>query len=187
MLSMTYDFSSFKKRIREIEEYLGKDLSSIQTGRASMAILDGVAIESYGSRLAIVHVATVATEDPRTLRIVPWDKSNSKEIEKAINIANLGVSVSVDDGGLRVFFPPLTTERRVSYTKLAREKVEEARIEIKSDREKTKNDIVANEREGLMSEDEKTRALEELQKLVDEANSALGALGDKKEKEILGE
>lgn len=173
--------------MKEIEEHLGKDLSSIQTGRASMAILDGVTIESYGSRLAIAHVATVATEDPRTLRIVPWDKSNSKEIEKVINIANLGVSVSVDDGGLRVSFPALTTERRVAYTKLAREKVEEARVEVKGDRERNKNDIVAAERDGSMSEDEKTRALEELQKLVDEANSALDALGAKKEKEILGE
>lgn len=173
--------------MKEIEEHLGKDLSSIQTGRASMAILDGVTIESYGARLAISHVATVATEDPRTLRIVPWDKTNSKEIEKAINVANLGVSVSVDDGGLRISFPALTTERRVAYTKLAREKVEEARVEVKGDREKNKNDIVAAERDGEISEDEKTRALEELQKLVDEANSALDALGAKKEKEILGE
>lgn len=184
---MTYDFSSFKKRIKDIEEHLGKELSSIHTGRASVAILDGVTIESYGARLAISHVATVATEDPRTLRIVPWDKANSKDIEKAINAANIGVSVSVDDAGLRVFFPPLTTERRVAYTKIAREKVEEARIEVKGDREKTKNDITTAERDGVLSEDEKKHALDELQKLVDEANAILETLGEKKEKEILGE
>lgn len=184
---MTYDFSSFKKRVKEIEEHLGKELSAIQTGRASVAILDGVTIESYGARLAIAHVATVATEDPRTLRIVPWDKANGKEIEKAINVANLGVSVSVDDAGLRVSFPALTTERRVAYTKIAREKVEEARVEIKGDREKTKNEIIAEERDGAISEDEKKRVLDELQKIVDEANGVFGALGEKKEKEILGE
>lgn len=183
---MAYDFNPFKKRIREIEEHLAKELSSIHTGSASIAILDGVSIESYGARLAISHVATVATEDPRTLRIVPWDKSNNKEIEKAINAANLGVSVSIDDAGLRVFFPPLTTERRVAYTKIAREKVEESRIEVKGDREKTKNDIITLAREGSLSEDEKTRAQGELQKIVDEANSALEMQGEKKEKEILG-
>lgn len=184
---MAYDFSSFKKRIKEIEEHLGKELSAIQTGRASIAILDGVTIESYGARLAISHVATVATEDPRTLRIVPWDKENSKEIEKAINAANLGVSVSVDDAGLRVSFPQLTTERRVAYTKIVREKVETARVEVKGDREKTKNEITAAERDDILSEDEKKRALEELQKIVDDVNGALEAVGEKKEKEILGE
>lgn len=184
---MAYDFSSFKKRIKEIEEHLSKELSAIQTGRASLVILDGVTIESYGARLAISHVATVATEDPRTLRIVPWDKENSKEIEKAINAANLGVSVSVDDAGLRVSFPQLTTERRVAYTKIVREKVEAARVEVKGDREKTKNEITAAERDDILSEDEKKRALEELQKIVDDANGALEAVGEKKEREILGE
>lgn len=184
---MAYDFNPFKKRTKEIGEHLAKELSSIHTGRASIALLDGVFVESYGAHLAISHVATIATEDPRTLRIVPWDKTNSKEIERAINSANLGVSVSIDDAGLRVFFPPLTTERRISYVKIVREKVEESRIEIKGDREKTKNDIIASERDGALSEDEKTRALEDLQKFVDEANNALELTGEKKEKEILGE
>ncbi len=184
---MAYDFNPFKKRTKEIGEHLAKELSSIHTGRASIALLDGVFVESYGARLAISHVATIATEDPRTLRIVPWDKTNSKEIERAINTANLGVSVSIDDAGLRIFFPPLTTERRVAYVKIVREKVEESRIEIKGDREKTKNDIITSEREGSLSEDEKTRALEDLQKFVDEANNALELTGEKKEKEILGE
>ena len=184
---MTYDFSGFKKRVADVTEHLGKELSSIHTGQASVALLDMVSIESYGSRLAIPHVATIANEDARTLRIVPWDKANGKEIEKAINAANLGVSVSTDDAGLRVFFPPLTTERRIAFTKIVREKVEEARVAVRNEREKTKNDIIARERDGAMSEDEKTISLETLQKLVDETNGSFGAVGEKKEKEILGE
>jgi len=184
---MTYDFSAFKKKVGDIEEHLGKELSAIHTGRASLALLDGVSIESYGARLAISHVATVATEDARTLRIVPWDKANGKEIEKALNNANLGISVSMDDAGLRVFFPPLTTERRVAFTKVMRDKIEDARVSLKGEREKAKNDIIAQEREGVMSEDEKTRALEELQKLVDSTNNNFESTGDKKEKEIMGE
>ena len=184
---MSYDFSAFKKRTSDIIEHLRKELSAIHTGRASTTILDGIFIESYGARLAIPHVATVANEDARTIRIVPWEKGNGKEIEKAINAANLGVSVAADEGGLRVFFPDLTTERRVSFTKIVRDKMEESRIEIKGEREKTKNDIIAKQRDNVMSEDEKTIMLEELQKLVDEANNAIEMVGEKKEKEILGE
>lgn len=184
---MTYDFSGFKSRVAELSEHLGKELSAIHTGRASSAILDGIYIESYGAHLAIQHVATIANEDARTLRIVPWEKANGKEIEKAINAANLGVSVSTDDAGLRVFFPPLTTERRVAFTKIVRDKVEDSRVSLKGAREQTKNSIIEAEREGGMSEDEKTRSLEDLQKFVDEANSSLESIGAKKEKEIMGE
>ena len=183
---MTYDFSVFKKRMSEVSEHLKKELSAIHTGRASATILDGVFIESYGARLAIPHVATVANEDARTIRIVPWEKGNGKEIEKAINAANLGVSVSTDDAGLRVSFPDLTTERRVAFTKIVRDKVEDARIEVKGEREKTKNDIIAKQRDNALSEDEKTIALEDLQKFVEETNSALELIGEKKEKDILG-
>ncbi len=184
---MTYDFTGFKKKMADVAEHLRKELSAIHTGRASIALLDMVSVESYGSRLAISHVATVANEDARTLRIVAWDKANGKEIEKAINAANLGLSVSADDSGIRVFFPPLTTERRIAFTKIVREKVEEARIAIRNEREKTKNDIIAEERDGELSEDEKTISLEGLQKLVEEANNSLEAMGEKKEKDILGE
>ncbi|MBI5078044.1 MAG: ribosome recycling factor [Candidatus Yonathbacteria bacterium] len=183
---MVYDFSGFKKKTGWIAEHLSKELSAIHTGRASAAILDGIFIESYGAALAVQHVATIASEDARTLRIVPWEKANGKEIEKAINAANLGVSVSTDDAGLRVFFPPLTTERRVSFTKIVRDKVESARVTLKSAREQTKNSIIETEKGGEMSEDEKTRALEDLQKFVDEANNNLESIGEKKEKEIMG-
>ncbi|MBI5798997.1 MAG: ribosome recycling factor [Candidatus Yonathbacteria bacterium] len=184
---MTYDFSEFKKKAGDLAEHLSKELSAIHTGRASSAILDGIFIESYGAMLAVQHVATIANEDARTLRIVPWEKANRKEIEKAINAANLGISVSTDDAGLRIFFPPLTTERRVSFTKLVGDKVETARVSLKGIRESAKNEIIATERDGDMSEDEKTLALETLQKLVDEANNNLEAIGEKKEKEIMGE
>lgn len=184
---MAYDFSGFKQKISAITEHLGKELSSIHTGRASVSLLDGVSIESYGAFLAIPHVATVTTEDARTLRIVPWDKSNTKEIEKAINNADLGVSVSVDDTGLRVFFPPLTTERRIAFTKIVRDRVEDARVTLKGERERVKNDITTRGREGSMSEDDAKRALEDMQKLVDEAHAAFELAGEKKEKEILGE
>ena len=184
---MTYDFSEFKKKAGDLAEHLSKELSAIHTGRASSAILDGIFIESYGAQLAVQHVATIANEDARTLRIVPWEKANGKEIEKAINDANLGISVSTDESGLRIFFPPLTTERRVSFTKLVRDKVESARVTLKGVREQAKNEIISAEKDGDMSEDEKTRSLDDLQKFVDESNNNLESVGEKKEREIMGE
>lgn len=183
---MTYNFTDFKKKASEGVEHLSKEISAIHTGRASSSILDGINVESYGSYLAIPHVASVSNEDARTLRIIPYDKANGKSIEKAINDANLGISVSTDEGGLRVFFPPLTTERRISFTKLVRDKVETAHVSLKGVREQAKSDIVEMQKNGDMSEDEKTRSLEELQKLVDDTNNQLDAIGEKKEKEILG-
>ena len=184
---MAYDFSEFKKKAGDLAEHLAKELSAIHTGRASSAILDGIFIESYGAQLAVQHVATISNEDARTLRIVPWEKGNGKEIEKAINDANLGISVSTDESGLRIFFPPLTTERRVSFTKLVRDKVESARVTLKGVREQAKNEIISAEKDGDMSEDEKTRSLDDLQKFVDESNNNLESIGEKKEREIMGE
>ena len=183
---MSYDFSKFKKEIIDAEDWLKREYSSFSTGRASSAVLDNVSIEVYGSRMAISHVATIGTEDPRTLKIVPWDKAQVKEIEKAIMAANLGLSVSVDDTGIRVSFPSLTTERRIGLIKILKEKLEEARVSIRGEREKVWNDIQAKEREGKMPEDEKFKCKDELQKLVDSAQAELEAIFEKKEKEVMG-
>ena len=136
--------------------------------------------------MPISHVATIATEDPRTLKIVPWDKTQVKDIEKAIMAANLGLSVSVDDTGIRVSFPQLTTERRIGLIKILKEKLEEARVSVRGEREKVWNDIQEKERAGKMPEDEKFKGKEELQKIVDDAHKKLEAIFEKKEKEVLG-
>ncbi len=128
---MAYDFKPFEKKIKDIEERLSKELSGVRTGRAGPAILDGIQVESYGTRMPITQVANISVEDARTLRIAPWDMSNAKEIEKAITVANLGLSVGMDEKGVRVFFPELTAERRTQLLKLAKEKVEEIRTSLR--------------------------------------------------------
>ncbi|MHB8652088.1 MAG: ribosome recycling factor [Minisyncoccota bacterium] len=183
---MAYSFSLFQKKITEVADRLAHELSGIHTGRAAPSLLDHVSIDSYGSRMAVPHVAAISVEDSRTLRISPWDKGQIKTIEKAVYDANLGVSVSVDAEGLRISFPDLTTERRTQFVKIARGKFEEARIALRTEREKVWNDIQEKERGGDISEDDKFRAKDDLQKLVDEGNTRLEALCDKKEKEIMG-
>ncbi|MEX2029287.1 MAG: ribosome recycling factor [Candidatus Paceibacterota bacterium] len=183
---MPYNFSSFKIELKKIQEFLGKEYSQLNIGRASPVILDGISVESYGSRVPLKNVANISIEDPKTLRIAPWDKSQIKEIEKAIVSSNLGLSVATDDLGIRVIFPQLTTESRKNLVKVLREKLEDARISVRRERENVWDDIQVQEEKGVMTEDEKFRAKEELQKIIDEANGNLEANFEKKEREVMG-
>lgn len=179
-----YNFSPFKDKIKSLESWLAAELIQIRTGRATPALLDSVKVDSYGSKVPVNQVAGITTEDPRTLRVSPWDSSIAKEIEKAIMVANLGVSVALDDKGVRVFFPELTAERRTMLTKLVKEKLESARTTLRGERDKVSKDIEAKEKQGGMGEDDKFRLKTEMQKLVDEANKKLGEVAERKEKEI---
>jgi len=181
---MAYDFKPFEKRIAEIADRLSKDLSGVRTGRATPAILDGVLVESYGTRMPINNIANVAVDDARTLRITPWNMSDGKEIEKAISQANLGLSVGMDEKGVRVFFPELTSERRTQLLKLAKEKVEEARTSLRGARDDVWNEIQKQEKDKKISEDDKFRAKDEMQKRVDAGNKQFDEALVKKEKEI---
>ena len=181
---MIYDFKNLKTKIQGAEEWLKKEYSVLRTGVASPAILDGVQVEAYGTRMHINQCASIGIEDARVIRVTPYDKSQAKEIEKAITAANLGVSVAVDDKGVRIFFPELTGEKREAFVKSAKLKLEDARVNIRSIRDETVKDIEAKEKEGGMGEDDKFRFKAEMQKLIDEGNKNLETLFEKKEKEI---
>lgn len=181
---MAYNFNTFKEGVKGVEEWLKKELSTVRTGRANLSILDGVNVEAYGSFMPVNQLANVSMEDARVLRIAPWDASVTKEIEKAIVASDLGLSVTVDDKGLRVIFPELTGERRIALVKLTKQKLEDAKITLRGEREKTIKDIEAKEKAGEMSEDEKFRLKTELQKMLDECTRNLEGLFEKKEKEI---
>jgi len=183
---MTYDFSAFKKRIGEIETWLQNEFRQLRTGQATPAILDHIKVDAYGSAMPIQQVASIATEDAKTIRVAPWDTTLAKAIEGAIRDSELGLSVVVDDKGLRVIFPDLTSERREQLTKVAKTKFEDARVSLRKEREATWADIQQKEKDGKMTEDEKFRAKDDMQKLIDEANKKLEENTKKKEKDITG-
>jgi ribosome recycling factor len=183
-ICMAYNFSVLKQNIKNLEEYLKKEFTTIRTGRATPAILDGVKVDAYGSLMPINQLASVAIEDARSLRITPYDPSQAKGIEKAILVADLGLSVAVDERGLRVTFPELTSDRRGTLVKIAKQKLEEAKVTLRNEREKVVKEVDAQEKVGSISEDEKFRTKAELQKAVDEAGKILDELFNKKEKEI---
>lgn len=181
---MAYDFKKLKESIKDVEEWLKKEYTGLRTGVASPAILDGVLVEVYGSHMPINQLANIGIEDARVIRITPWDKSQAKAIEKAITVAELGVSVGADDKGVRVFFPELTTERRGLLIKTAKAKLEDAKVNIRGHRDATLKDIQAKEKDGEMSEDDMFRSKDEMQKIIDAGNASLEILFEKKEKEI---
>ena len=181
---MIYDFKPLKEKTKAIEEWLRKEYMGIRTGVASPSLLDGVQVESYGTRMALNQVANISIEDARVIRIAPWDKSQAKAIEKAVTDANLGVSVGADDKGVRVFFPELTSERRALLVKTAKTKLEDSRKNLRSLRDEIWNEIQEKEKKGGMGEDDKFRFKDEMQKIVDESTKALEVILEKKEKEI---
>jgi|SRR4051812_20264467 ribosome recycling factor len=181
---MNYDFGTFKKKIKDLEEWLKREQTQIRTGRATPALLDAIQVEAYGARTPLNQVGSLSTEDPRTLRINVWDQGLVKAVEKAIVTGNLGVAVAVDDKGIRVSFPELTTERRTEIVKLAKEKLEQARITLRRLREDVWEDIQKKEKDGGMGEDDKFRFKDEMEKIVKDAHKMLDDLHARKEKEI---
>lgn len=181
---MAHDFSALTKSINETQEHLTRELANIRTGRATPTLLDGIKPEAYGTRTPLREIASVSVEDARTLRIIAWDKELSKEIEKAITVADLGVSVSVDDQGVRVTFPTLTEDRRALLSKLAGEKLEQAKISVRAHRTEALHTFEAQEKNGDISKDELFRAKEEVQKVIDAGTTQFESMTEKKRKEI---
>lgn len=178
---MAYNFSSAKDEFKKVEEWLRGEYSQLHTGRATPVVLDSIFVDAYGTPQPVKNVASISVEDPKTLRVSPWDKSHVKEIERSIQAANLGLSVATDDQGLRVIFPMLTTENRQKLVKVLKEKLEDARISVRKVREKILDDMKA----AALPEDEMRRSKDELQKIVDGANESLEAVFAKKEMEIM--
>lgn len=178
---MSYNTTATKEEFKKIEEWLAKEYGGIHSGRATPALLDSIMVEAYGSAQPIRNIASINGEDSRTLRIAPWDKSQIKDIEKALHAANLGLSVVSDSDGVRAIVPVLTTENRQKLVKIVKEKLEDARISVRKAREEALGEL-KNEK---LPEDDERRAKEEIQKLVDAANSALEVLFNKKESEIM--
>lgn len=181
---MAFSISNIKSEVQKISDWLSKEFSSIRTGQASPAILDNIKVDSYGSLVPIKQVGSVSVEDAKTLRITTWDSSQIKAVEKAIIDAGMGVGVAVDDKGLRVIFPELTSERRQMLIKLAKEKLEQARVSLRQVRGEEIAKSASVKKGGTLSEDDARKAEQEIQKIVDEGNKQFEVLFKKKESEI---
>lgn len=176
--------TEMKQKFKEVTDWLVKEYAGIRTGQASPAILDSVKVESYGTYMSLQQVGSIGIEDVRTLRVVPWDASQVVAIEKAIRDADLGVSVVTDSSGLRVIFPELTSERRTQLLKLAKNKLEDARISVRSVRDDEMKEIERQFKANEIAEDDKFTLKENVQKAVEETNNSLESLFTSKEREL---
>ena len=175
----------FKPEFDKVIEFYKKEISALRIGRATPAVLEGITVNAYETPTPLSQLASMQSPDPKSLVVQPWDKNLVKQIAKAITDADLGVNVSAEDQLVRVTFPPMTEETRKDVTKKLGQKTEETRVSVRGQREKVKDEIVKQEKEKIISEDEKYKRVEELDKLVKEYNEQIKVLGDKKEEEIM--
>jgi len=148
-------------------------------------LVEAIQVESYGTTSDLMQLAAISTPEPRTISIKPWDKNILKDIERALAKSDLNVNPIVDGDIVRLNFPSLTEESRKELVKILSKKLEEARIALRSQREKIKEDVISLEKSKEISEDEKFQALKELDDMTKEYNEKIKELGDSKEKEIM--
>ncbi len=166
-------------------EHLKKEMSSLRTGRAKASIVEDVMVEAYGVKSPIKQMASISIPEAKTILIEPWDKNVIKEIEKAINEANIGIAPIADSKVIRLNIPPLTEENRKELVKILGQKVEQARISIRKVRDEAKEEILEAEKNKEMGEDERFAALEELDETTKEYNEKIKEMAEEKEKEIM--
>lgn len=174
-----------KLEFNKIIEYLKTELKTLRVGRATPSLVENIEINAYGQKMPLKQVAAIQVPKPMTIIIKPWDKSVTREIEKAISQSKLNINPIVEGDAIRLNIPPLSEERRKELVKIASERIEECRISIRRQREDTWKEIQNMEQEGEISEDEKFRAKDELQKAVDECNKNIDAIYENKKEEIM--
>lgn len=177
--------NDFRQNLERIIAHLKQEVAGLRTGRATPALVGDLEVDYYGTKTPLKAVAAISSPDPKTLAIQPWDKSALPAIEKAIQTSNLGLNPVTDREAVRLNIPPLTEERRKELTKLLGKYMEDARIQVRREREEMLKDIDQKEKAKEISEDEKFRQKSEIQKIVDEYNRKIEDLGASKEKEIL--
>jgi len=174
-----------KPELEKVLNFLEGELSKIRTGRASPSLVEDVAVECFGQKFPLKQLAAISCPEPRQLLIQPWDKSYLEPIEKALIKESLGVNPIVDKEVIRINFPPLTEEFKKNFLKIVAEKQERARQTIRKWREEAWSEIQERAREGEIREDDKFKAKEELQDLIDEYNKKIEQLAERKKKEIM--
>lgn len=180
-----YDKGDVERRMNGAVDSLKSDLSGLRTGRANTALLDPVMVEVYGSMMPLNQVATVSAPEPRMLSVQVWDRANIIPVEKGIAHANLGLNPIIDGNTLRLPLPDLTQDRRKELAKLAGKYAEGAKIAIRNVRRDAMEALKEDEKKKEISEDDRKRLEDEVQKLTDKYVADTDAAAVAKEKEIM--
>jgi ribosome recycling factor len=174
-----------RRKMDKVLEAMARDLSRVRTGRASVAILEGIKVECYDTSMPLSQVASLAAPESRLLTVQPWDSAVLGDIERAILKSDLGLNPVNDGKIIRLPIPALTTERRKELVKMVKRMEEEAKVAVRNARREANEDFKEMKKEKILSEDEAHRGQDEVQKVTDEYVKKVEAQSAEKEQEIM--
>ncbi len=176
--------NELKAKMQKTIDHLQADFASVRAGKANPAVLDRIAVEYYGTTTPIHQIASISTPDPRTLVIQPWDAKSLKDIQKAIQMSDLGINPQNDGKLIRLVFPQLTEERRKELAKQVRKYGEEAKVAIRNIRRDAVEDVKARKKRSEITEDDAKDEEKDIQKVTDEYIANVDKVTAAKEKEL---
>ncbi len=172
-------------KMQKAVDALTRDLAAIRTGRASPALVEHIRVDYHGVLTPLNQIASISIPEAKMILIQPWDRSSVRTIEKAILTSDLGLNPTSDGTFIRIPIPPLTEERRKELIKLVHKRLEEARIELRNFRRDGIERLRQSEKNREISQDQYSRASDQLQKLIDNFIYRVASIGQDKEKEVM--
>ena len=174
-----------EEKMRKSISVLREELNTVRAGRANPALLDKIMVDYYGSPTPLKNITNISVPDPRSLMISPFDPKSIHDIEKAINIANLGINPSNDGKVIRLVIPAVTEERRKELIKVIKKYGEDAKVAVRNERRDANDELKKQEKAGELTEDDLKKSLEEVQKKTDKTMKDIDQIVVDKEKEIM--
>lgn len=179
------DYKEYTQKMDKTIEVLGQQFASVRAGRANASVLDRITVEYYGVDTPLQQVGTIASPDPRTLTIQPWDASLLKGIEKAIQASDLGINPQNDGRLIRLVFPQLTEERRKDLAKQVKKYGEDSKVAIRNIRRDAMDSFKKQQKKSEITEDDLKKIEKDLQDLTDKYTKEIDKLCEKKDKELM--
>jgi ribosome recycling factor len=176
--------SEANTRIQNAIEHLKRELATIRAGRANPSLIENVLVNAYGTKMKLMEVATIASPQPTLLTVQVWDVGLTPDILKSLQEANLGLNPASDGQLIRLPIPPLTEERRLEFVKMAHQKMEQTRIEIRQIRQDVRADWEKQQESSEFGEDELERRFNLLQTLIERSTAQVDEIGKQKEEEL---
>ncbi len=182
---MSVDFNEYSRKMDKTLEHLAEEFGAVRAGRANAKVLDRITIEYYGQETALNGVATISSPDARTLVITPWDTKLLKDIQKAIQISDLGINPQNDGRVIRLTFPQLTEERRKELTKQVKKYAEDAKVAMRNIRRDGMDYVKKLKKNSEITEDDQKKAEKDLQDMLDKFIKKVDEACAAKEKELM--
>ena len=179
------EYKVYEEKMKKSIESVKNDFAAVRAGRANAAVLNRISVDYYGTPTPIQQVGSVASPDPRTLVITPWDGSLLRAIEKAILESDLGINPQNDGKCIRLSFPQLTEERRKELTKQVKKMGEDAKVALRNERRNANEEVKKAKKDSTMTEDEATASEKLIQDVTDKFVKNVDAITDAKNKELM--